>query len=65
MKAGSITKANMFTFEDLLAFTEKNKLLEKPFKEVIDLYEQEMNEIWEDMIADEAISRMKEEFTDY
>lgn len=55
----------MFTFEDLLTFAEKNKLLEKPFKEVIDLYEQEMNEIWEDMIADEAISRMKEEFTDY
>lgn len=55
----------MFTFEDLLAFANRNNLLEEPFKKVIDLYEQEMKEIWEDMIADEAISRMKEEFTDY
>ena len=54
----------MFTFEDLLTFAKKNNLLEEPFKEVIDLYEQEMKEIWEDMIADEAISRMKEEFID-
>lgn len=52
----------MFTFEDLLAFAERNNLLNKPFKEVIDLYESEMKEIWEDIIADEAIARAKEEF---
>ena len=49
----------MYTYEDILKFAESRDVTSRPFKEVIQLYEQEVDEIIRDAYADMMIDYSK------
>lgn len=51
----------MLDYEELLCFAKAENLEDKPFKEVIELYDKHMEEEWLDIEADSVVCMMKSE----
>lgn len=49
----------MFTYEDLLAFVERNDYQNKSFSKVIELYKKEMQEYYDGMQADSYLASLE------
>ena len=49
----------MYTYEDILRFATTQHLTSRPFSEVLQLYEQEVDEIVKDAYADQQIDYNK------
>lgn len=50
----------MFTYEDLIEFVDRNDYHNKPFKEVIALYKEELEDCYNSMIADDYLASVEE-----
>lgn len=50
----------LFTYEDLIAFAERNGYMDDSFEEVIQLYRQEAREVLESMIPNENVDEQYE-----
>lgn len=49
----------MYTYEDICKFAESQHLTQRPFNEVLQLYDKEVADIMEDAYADEMIDYYK------
>ena len=50
----------LFTYEDLIAFAERNGYMDNSFEEVLQLYRQEAREVLESMIPNENVDEQYE-----